>query len=267
MRGVPRSPWPPARPQNYLLLRGSPRAKSEEVRSLWRQSGEAGTRVSAQTTLTAGACRCPGAGPTELLGAQGPAERQQVPVWAARGLPGYPELRRARTPIGWRRGACAQAGEQPGLGAGGGGKPAPRLPPRLIAMTPGFPETWKPCCPPTWAAVRIPCPPVPSLRPGAWPPTYSPHSSGTPKWDTHGPCPAPRPRAASRSHPKGERGGSGELGCPLPGPTGMEALSATCPPAHFAERGPSQPRALRTVERGENAGEGEGRRRGEGANG
>lgn len=74
-------------------------------------------------------------------------------------------------------------------------------------------------------------PSVPSFRPGAWPPTYSPHSSGTPKWDTHGPCPAPRPRAASRSHPKGEQGGSGELGCPLPGPTGMEALSATCPPA------------------------------------
>lgn len=34
-RGVPRSPRPPARPQNYLLPR-SPQAKSEEVHSWWR---------------------------------------------------------------------------------------------------------------------------------------------------------------------------------------------------------------------------------------
>lgn len=108
--GERRSPLAPApaRPQNYLLLPRSPQAKSEEVHSPRRQSGAAGTRVSTQTTLRAGACGCPGAGPTELLGAQEPAERQLVLIWAARGLPRYPELRRARTPIGWRRGACAQ---------------------------------------------------------------------------------------------------------------------------------------------------------------
>lgn len=123
-RRDPRSPWPPARPQNYLLPR-SPQAKSEEVHS-WRRPVRGGwhTSFNPNYTLRAGAGRCPGAGPTGLLDAQRPAAPRQVPVWAASGLPGYPELRRAQTPIGWRRGACAQAGEQPALGAGGGEKPA-----------------------------------------------------------------------------------------------------------------------------------------------
>lgn len=70
-------------------------------------------------------------------------------------------------------------------------------------MTPGFPKTWKPRCPPTWAAARLPCPPFPSHRPGAQLSTYSWHSSGTPEWDTHGPCPAPRPGAGVQEPPQG----------------------------------------------------------------
>lgn len=67
------SPLPLAWSQNYLLLPRRPQAESQEVHSLWRQSREDRTRVSNRTTLRAEARHCPGAGPTELLVAQGPA--------------------------------------------------------------------------------------------------------------------------------------------------------------------------------------------------
>lgn len=85
----------PSPAQNYLLLPRRPQAKSKEVHSLSRQSGEAGTRVSTSTAGRAGARPCPGAEPMELLEAQGPAEQQPGPGLGCQRPP-----RLSRTPQG-----------------------------------------------------------------------------------------------------------------------------------------------------------------------
>lgn len=60
-------PGPRDRPQNYLLLPRRPQAKSEEVHSPSRPSGEAGTPGKPRLPGRVGDRSCPGAG----LGAAG----------------------------------------------------------------------------------------------------------------------------------------------------------------------------------------------------
>lgn len=144
--------------------------------------------------------------------------------------PGPADAGRVAARSGHPGGRAARAG------AGGGGDPPP------IAMTPGFPNTWKPPGSPTWAAVRLPSLPPPRRRrpgarrlaatsagdsaSGAQPAarTVPGHLGGTPAA-----LPGPHaPGRAASSHPQVGQGGSGNpqpARCPPPAPTGMGALS------------------------------------------
>lgn len=157
-------------------------------------------------------------------------------------------------------------------GAGGGEEPASRLPPRLIAMAPGFPKTWEPRCPPTWAAVPIPCPPAPSLPP-PWrrPPASSRHSSGTPSWDTHGPLPSPTPPGGVQEPPQGRARWLGRAGTPPARANRYGGIVGHLPGRPLRGEGPETAAAgfaHRGEERGEDAGGGdEERGRSEGGGG
>lgn len=124
-------------------------------------------------------------------------------------------------------------------------------------MTPGFPKTWKPCRSPTWAAVAAPLPSLPfSSLPITRAPGSQPAARTAPRAATGTAAALTQPHApgrASRNHPEGEQGGSGELRCPLPGPTGMGGVVGR-PAAHSGDPGSRQPRALGTAERGEDGG-------------
>ena len=121
--------------------------------------------------------------------------------------------------------------------AGDGENPPP------IAMTPGFPDTWKPPRSPTWAAVQLPSVPPPGRpRPGARRLAATgagdsasgsqPAASTVPGHPGGTPAALPRPHAsglAASSHPQGGQGSSDNpqpARCPPPAPTGIGGVVA-----------------------------------------
>lgn len=209
--GVLRSPWPRRRPQNYLLLPRRPQAKSEEVHSPSRQSGKAGAPGKTRLPSRVGARLYPRAGLWELLGTQGPAEWQPSPGQGCRRPPGDPALPRAR---GRRAGGSEERAPRrassPRLGWRWRQSSADRHDSRLPGYLEAAPLSHLGC----GAA------PLPSTAPapaaggaqtsghrrgglGERLPVCSPHSSGTPGWDTRGPAPAPHLGAGGQQPPPG----------------------------------------------------------------
>lgn len=205
----------------------------------------------------------------KLPGELEPAPAQSPNPWSSLGPMGPAELQPSSRLGCWRPPRLSRTPQGPGPRAGGCEERAPRRAssPRWGLETEGIlplasRDRHDSRLPEDLEAVllsHLGCgggsPALPSL-PTALAPSSQPVAHTAPGQASGTPATLPQPHApgrASRSHPTGQQGGSGELRCPLHRPTGMGGV-VCCPPAHSGDRGPEQPRALGTTERGEDRG-------------
>lgn len=214
---------------------------------------------------------CPGESATapaqardwELLGAQWPAEWQPGPRLGCRRPGGDPALAGAR---GCRAGGCEERAPRRTSSPRWGWRRRGSSPDRHDSRLPQYLEAAR------LSHLGCGTAPLPSTAPapatggtqtsshqrrglGQRRPACSPHSSGTPGWDTGGPTRAPRPRAGGQQPPPGR---ARWLGQPPARPVPSASANRY---GGVVAGGPRQPRALGTAQRGEDRGKRRGRER------